>query len=143
MTGLNKCSFIGNLGADPEIRHTQSGQAVANFNIAVNSKWTDKQSGEKKEHTEWVRIVLWSKLAEIASQYLKKGNQIYVEGEFQTRKWTDQAGVERYTTEIRGRELRMLGGRQDGGGSSRPPEPPVQDAPVGGGMYQDDDIPFF
>jgi single-strand DNA-binding protein len=113
-SGVNKVTLIGNLGRDPEIRYTPQGTAVANFSIATSEQWTDKQSGEKKQRTEWHRVVFWGTQAEIIGQYLTKGRQIYVEGKLQTRKWTDNNNVERYTTEIVGNSFLMLG---SGGGA--------------------------
>lgn len=115
MASVNLWIGIGNLGRDPEMRYTASGEAICNFSIACTDTWKDKQTGEKKEQTEWVRISFFGKLAEIAGQYLKKGSQVYIEGSLRTRKWTDKDGQERYTTEIRGEEMKMLGGRQDSG----------------------------
>jgi len=116
MASLNKVQIIGNLGRDPEARTFPSGDMVCNITVATTEKWKDKQTGEHKEHTEWVRIVFNGKLAEIANQYLRKGSQVYVEGSLRTRKWTDQSGVEKYSTEIRAGQMQMLGPRQDGGG---------------------------
>ena len=116
MASVNKWIGIGNLGKDPEIRYTQGGDAIANFSIACTESWKDKQTGEKKEMTEWVRITVFGKLAEICGQYLKKGSQVYIEGSLRTRKWTDKEGVERYTTEIRCDDMKMLGSRGQGGG---------------------------
>jgi single-strand DNA-binding protein len=118
MASVNKWIGIGNLGRDPEIRYTASGEAICNFSIACTESWKDKATGEKKEMTEWVRISFFGKLAEIAGQYLKKGSQVYIEGSLRTRKWTDKDGQERYTTEIRGEEMKMLGSRQGMGGPS-------------------------
>ncbi|RIX48953.1 MAG: single-stranded DNA-binding protein [Rhodocyclales bacterium GT-UBC] len=118
MASVNKWIGIGNLGRDPEIRYTASGEAICNFSIACTESWRDKATGEKKEMTEWVRISFFGKLAEIAGQYLKKGSQVYIEGSLRTRKWTDKDGQERYTTEIRGEEMKMLGSRQGMGGPS-------------------------
>ena len=111
MRGVNKVTLIGNLGADPEIRYTQAGSAVANLNVATSESWVDKQTGNREERTEWHRVVMFGKLAEIAAQYLKKGGQVYVEGKNRTRKWTDSQGVERYTTEVVAAEMQMLGVR--------------------------------
>jgi single-strand DNA-binding protein len=111
--GVNKAILIGNLGADPEIRQTQSGQTVATFNLATSERWKDRQ-GTMQERTEWHRIVAWSPLAEIAQQYLAKGSQLYVEGRIQTRQWEDQSGQKRYMTEIVVNQMVMLGGRGDG-----------------------------
>lgn len=142
MAGVNKAIIVGNLGRDPEVRYMPDGTAVANFSVATSEQWTDKQSGEKKERTEWHRIVAWRRLGEICGEYLSKGSQVYVEGKLQTRSW-EQDGVTRYTTEIYATTVQFLGGRNDGGGRpSRPqstdqgyPEPPMADT-------QDDDIPF-
>jgi single-strand DNA-binding protein len=141
--GVNKVILIGNLGSDPEIRYTQSGQAVAHFNIATTDTWTDK-NGQSQERTEWHRIVVWGKQAENCSKYLSKGRQIYVEGRLQTREWQDKEGNKRQTTEIVANDVQFLGG---GGSAGRgvaaaglEPEAP----PRGGGMGgpPDDDIPF-
>ena len=110
---INKVILIGNLGADPEVRYTQSGSPVCNFKIACSEKYKDA-SGNMQENTEWVPIVAWSKLAEICSQYLHKGSRVYIEGRMQTRKWQDQSGTDRYTTEIVAREMKMLDGKKDG-----------------------------
>jgi single-strand DNA-binding protein len=111
---LNKVTLIGNLGADPEMRYMPSGGAIANVNLATTMRWKDKQSGERKESTEWHRVVFFNRLAEIAGEYLKKGSQIYVEGRLQTRKWQGQDGQDRYTTEIIASEMHMLGSRSGG-----------------------------
>ena len=116
MASINKVIIVGNLGRDPEMRTFPSGDAVANVTIATTDKWKDKQSGEMREATEWHRVVFNGRLAEIAGQYLRKGSQVYVEGSLRTRKWTDQAGVEKFTTEIRADNMQMLGGRQGMGG---------------------------
>ena len=153
MASVNKVIIVGNLGRDPETRYMPNGEAVTNIAVATTESWKDKQSGEKKEQTEWHRITFYRKLAEIAGQYLKKGSQVYVEGRLQTRKWTDKDGVERYTTEIIADTMQMLGGRQgmggnapmdddgamrqSGGGGARPASKP---APNFSDM--DDDIPF-
>ncbi|WP_298136072.1 single-stranded DNA-binding protein [Acidiferrobacter sp.] len=155
--GINKVILVGNLGRDPEIRYVPNGGAVANLNIATSESWKDKATGEKQERTEWHRVVFFGKLAEIASEYLKKGAQIYVEGRLQTRKWQDKSGQDRYTTEIVGSELQMLGGRSGaaGGGEGPPADlsyespasgaaarPSQPSASAGGGEDFDDDIPF-
>jgi len=121
MASVNKWIGIGNLGRDPEMRYTASGDAICNFSIACTDTWKDKQTGEKKEQTEWVRISFFGKLAEVCGQYLKKGSQVYIEGSLRTRKWTDKDGQEKYTTEIRGDEMKMLGSRSGGssGGSDQ------------------------
>ena len=126
---VNKVILVGNLGRDPEIRSTQDGTKIANLSLATSETWRDRNSGERRERTEWHRVVIFNdKLSEVAEKYLRKGSKVYIEGQLQTRKWTDQSGVEKYTTEVvlqrfRG-ELTMLDGRQDGGG--------------GGGGYSDD-----
>ena len=116
MASVNKVIIVGNLGRDPEMRTFPSGDQVANVTIATTDKWKDKQSGEMKEATEWHRVVFNGRLAEIAGQYLRKGSQVYVEGSLRTRKWTDQSGVEKYSTEIRADQMQMLGSRQGMGG---------------------------
>ena len=171
MASVNKVIIVGNLGKDPEMRSFPSGDQVANVTIATTDRWKDKQSGEMKEATEWHRVVFNGRLAEIVGQYLRKGSQVYVEGSLRTRKWTDQSGVEKYTTEIRADQMQMLGSRQgqgqgDGGGgagygagheaprqsatpASRPASPPPRQAPApsqspasSGFDDMDDDIPF-
>ncbi|MCF4008839.1 single-stranded DNA-binding protein [Rheinheimera sp. UJ63] len=112
--GINKVILIGNLGADPEVRYMPQGGAVANMTIATSESWTDKATNERKEQTEWHRIVIYQRLAEIAGEYLRKGSKVYIEGKLKTRKWTDKDGVERYTTEIVANELQMLDGRGEG-----------------------------
>ncbi|HRM82398.1 MAG TPA: single-stranded DNA-binding protein [Acidovorax temperans] len=116
MASINKVIIVGNLGRDPEMRTFPSGDQVANVTIATTDKWKDKQTGEMREATEWHRVVFNGRLAEIVGQYLRKGSQVYVEGSLRTRKWTDQAGVEKYSTEIRADQMQMLGGRQGMGG---------------------------
>jgi single-strand DNA-binding protein len=113
--GINKVILIGNLGADPETRAMPSGTTVANLRIATSESWRDKQSGEQQERTEWHRVALFGRLAEIAGEYLKKGSQVYIEGSLRTRKWQDKQGNERYSTEIIGNELQMLGSRGGAG----------------------------
>ena len=108
--GVNKVILVGNLGQDPELRHTQSGTAVCNISLATNESYTDKETKSVVEKTEWHRLVVWGKLGEICAEYLKKGSQVYFEGKLQTRKWTDKDGVERYSTEINASEMMMLGG---------------------------------
>jgi len=114
--GVNKVILIGNLGADPETRAMPSGSTVANLRIATTENWKDRTSGENQERTEWHRVALFGKLAEIAGEYLRKGSQVYIEGSLRTRKWTDKQGNERFSTEIIGNEMQMLGGRGGGGG---------------------------
>jgi single-strand DNA-binding protein len=121
--GINKVILIGNLGADPETRAMPSGTTVANLRIATSESWRDKQSGEQQERTEWHRVALFGRLAEIAGEYLRKGSQVYIEGSLRTRKWQDKQGNDRYSTEIVGNELQMLGGRGGAAGA----------APVAGG----------
>jgi len=116
--GINKVILIGNLGADPEVRYMPTGGAVANITVATSESWNDKATNEKKEQTEWHRVVIYQRLAEIAGEYLRKGSKVYIEGKLRTRKWQDQQGVERFTTEIIANELQMLDGRGDGQGAS-------------------------
>ncbi|MCW0309888.1 single-stranded DNA-binding protein SSB1 [Pantoea ananatis] len=119
--GVNKVILVGNLGQDPEVRYMPNGGAVANLTLATSETWRDKQTGENKEITEWHRVVLFGKLAEVAGEYLRKGSQVYIEGQLRTRKWQDQSGQERYTTEVVvnvGGTMQMLGGRQQGGNAS-------------------------
>ncbi len=129
--GVNKVILIGNVGQDPEIRFTPGGDAVANLSVATTESWTDKQTGQKQEKTEWHRLVAFKKLAEIIQQYVTKGARIYVEGKIQTRKWQDQSGQDRYSTEILINDMQMLGGNQQqgnqqsgqqGGGQQQPPQ---------------------
>ena len=157
--GINKVILVGNLGADPETRYTASGAAITNIRIATSETWRDKQTGENQERTEWHRVVFFSRLAEIAGEYLRKGSQVYVEGSLRTRKWQDQSGQDRYTTEIVANEMQMLGGRGDDA-SARPaqggfrdsaaapsrkaPAQSAEPSPVfqGEDNFTDDDIPF-
>jgi len=155
--GVNKVIVVGNLGGDPETRYMPSGAAVTNLTVATNESWKDKQTGEQKERTEWHKVAMFGRLAEIAAEYLRKGSQVYIEGKLRTRKWQGQDGQDRYTTEIIADEMQMLGGRggaggggsyggggqqggdkqsggQQGGGGSAPPQPGPDDF--------DDDIPF-
>lgn len=111
---VNKVILVGNLGADPEVNFLPSGAPVVNFRMATSTKWKDKNTGEKKEETEWHRVTVFDKLAEVASEYLKKGRQVYIEGRLRTRKWTDKEGVERYSTEIVANALQLLGGPAEG-----------------------------
>lgn len=152
MASLNKVQLIGNLGADPKVRATTAGDAVTNIRLATTDSWKDKTTGEQKEATEWHRIVFYRRLAEIAGQYLKKGSQVYIEGRLKTRKWTDKDGVEKYTTEIEATEMKMLGGKREGGNDA--PSTGTQQAEYaaasGGSATRqpasvndlDDDIPF-
>jgi single-strand DNA-binding protein len=161
--GINKVIIVGNVGQDPETRYMPSGSAVTNFTVATNESWKDKQTGEQKDRTEWHRVAMFNRLAEIAAEYLRKGSQVYIEGKLRTRKWQGQDGQDRYTTEIIADEMQMLGGRGGGaggggsfgggggqqgggqqgggqqssgqqGGGSAPPQPGPDDF--------DDDIPF-
>jgi len=132
--GVNKVILVGNLGQDPEIRYQPSGGAVANLSIATSESWRDKQTGENKEQTEWHRVVLFGKLAEVAGEYLRKGSQVYIEGKLRTRKWQDQAGQDKYTTEVVvnvGGVMQMLGGKQESGQQQKP-----QQNKQSGGMQQ-------
>jgi single-strand DNA-binding protein len=168
-SGVNKVILIGNLGKDPEVRYTPGGQAVANFNIATNENWTDKQ-GQKQERTEWHRIVVWGKTAELCGEYLSKGRQVYIEGRLQTREWQNKEGAKQYTTEIVANQVVFLSGGERGGAGGRgrgagggaedfgPPPPELDEGGAGGGGGgrggggapgggpkgggQDDDIPF-
>jgi single-strand DNA-binding protein len=117
--GINKAILIGNLGADPEVRYMQDGTAVASFNIATSESWKDKASGEKKEKTEWHRIVAFRRLGEICGEYLSKGKQVYIEGRIQTRQWEDKEGIKRYTTEIVASQMQMLGSKDDSYANTR------------------------
>lgn len=142
MAGINKAILIGRLGSDPEIRYTPSGVAVANFNIATSEEWKDKDTGEKKERTEWHRIVAWRRLGELCGEYLSKGRQVYIEGKIQTRAWEDRDGNKRYTTEIVASDVQFLGGRE-AAGNARPAAAAASDfqgSPVP--EPPDDDIPF-
>ena len=151
--GINKVIIVGNVGGDPETRYMPSGSAVTNLTIATNETWKDKQTGEQKERTEWHRVAMFNRLAEIAAEYLRKGSQVYIEGKLRTRKWQDKSGNDRYTTEIIADEMQMLGGRGGSGGGGNfggsnqgsdksggqgggnvPPQPGPDDF--------DDDIPF-
>mgnify|MGYP006274703141 FL=1 len=148
--GVNKVILIGNLGADPEIRYTQNGSAVANLRLATSEQWKDKNTGENQERTEWHRLVAFGRLAEIAGEYLKKGSKIYGEGKLQTSKWQDQGGVDRYTTEVVINEMQMLDtrggdqgqGQPQGGGQGQAQGGGQPQAAGAGGDDMDDDIPF-
>lgn len=122
--GINKVIIVGNVGQDPEVRFTPGGDPVATVSLATNEQWIDKQSGNKQQRTEWHRVVLWRKLAEIAQQYVKKGMTLYIEGKLQTRKWQDQQGVDRYSTEIVARDMQMLGNGNGHQQSTRQPTNP-------------------
>jgi len=141
MRGVNKAIIVGNLGSDPEIRATQDGKSVANISVATSESWKDKNTGQKQERTEWHRVVLFGRLAEITGEYLKKGSKVYIEGQIRTRKWQDtQTGQDRYTTEIVGNELQMLDSRGDNSQAPIPARTQPQAAPAGESF--DDDIPF-
>ena len=167
MASVNKVILVGNLGKDPEVRYLPDGGAVVNMSLATSSSWKDKSTGEKKEETEWHRIVIYGRLAEIAGEYCKKGRPVYIEGRLKTRKWQDQAGVEKYTTEIVADQMQLLGSREGGGSGmssssedfDQSAQPARSSAPAGGGMRSpaqqqrpavqpsgvadlDDDIPF-
>ena len=146
--GINKVILIGNLGQDPEVRYMPNGGAVCNITVATSETWKDKNSGEQQEKTEWHRVVMFRRLAEIAGEYLKKGSKVYLEGKLQTRKWQDQQGQDRYTTEVVADEMQMLdsrGGSAEYAGGSRAAapqqnQPAAQNTPVDNGF--EDDIPF-
>ena len=142
--GINKVIIVGNLGNDPEVRHTGSGTAICSMSLATSEQWTDKQSGEKQERTEWHRVKVFGKLAEICGEYLKKGRQVYIEGSLRTDKYTDKQGVERYSTDIIASEMQMLGGNDAArsGQSDRPAQrQESKAAPVDTG-FTDDEIPW-
>ncbi|MBB84086.1 MAG: single-stranded DNA-binding protein [Deltaproteobacteria bacterium] len=157
MAGVNKAILVGNLGRDPELRHTNNGQTLVNFTLATSESWTDK-SGERQERTEWHRIVVWGRQAEMCNQYLSKGRTVYVEGRIQTREWEDKDGNKRYTTEINASNVNFIGPRTDGGGggggysggganggggfSDGGGGGARNEAPVDAGPPVDDDIPF-
>ncbi len=154
MAGINKVILVGNLGQKPEVKYASNGNAIANLSVATSESWTDKNTGQKQEKTEWHRVSLFGKLAEIAGQYLDKGSKVYVEGKLQTRKWQDKSGADRYTTEVvvsgfngtlqmlDRRDGPSMGGAPQAGGQQAPRQAPVQDpiTPVDNGF--DDDIPF-
>ena len=161
MASVNRVTLIGNLGRDPETRYSPDGAAITNVTIATSRQWKDKTSGERKEETEWHRVVFYGRLAEIAGEYLKKGRSVYVEGRLKTRKWQDKEGVDRYTTEIVAEEMQLLGSRDggggtgDGGGGGGYSREPAASGGSGGGRPaakvpaktptfddMDDDIPF-
>ena len=165
MASINKVILVGNLGNDPEVKYMPNGGAVTNISIATTDSWKDKNTGDKQERTEWHRVVFFNRLAEIVGEYLRKGSQIYIEGSLRTRKWTDQSGQDKYTTEIVAKEMQMLGSRQGGGAapmgggnynstpsappaqSNRPQQQPQQNTPSPSGQPMppddfEDDIPF-
>lgn len=150
--GVNKVILIGNLGADPEVRFTPSGQAVANFRIATSESWNDK-SGQKQERVEWHRIVVWGKLGEVCGQYLAKGRQCFIEGRLQTREWTDKEGKKNYTTEVVANNVQFLGSKGEGAGAGAgrrpggaedfgPPPPSMDDSMAQQPQADESDIPF-
>jgi len=137
---INKQILIGNLGADPETHNFDGGGQVTNITVATSRRWKDKQSGEQKEETEWFRVVFYNKLAEIAQKYLKKGSQVYVEGRTKTRKWTDDKGIERYTSEVIAETMKMLRQKREGTHSQN--KPPIEQPPEPDDDYFNDEIPF-
>lgn len=145
--GVNKVIIVGNLGNDPDTKYMPSGSAVTNLSVATNESWKDKATGEQKDRTEWHKVAMFGRLAEISAEYLRKGSQVYIEGKLRTRKWTDQQGNDRYTTEIIADEMQMLGGRTGGGAPAMggPPQssaPPQGSSGPSGSDDFDDDIPF-
>ncbi|OJY97587.1 MAG: single-stranded DNA-binding protein [Lysobacterales bacterium 63-13] len=159
--GVNKVILVGNLGADPEVKYTAGGTAVCTLSVATSESWKDKQTGEQQERTEWHRVKMFGRLAEIAGEYLKKGRQVYVEGSIRTEKYTDKEGIQRYSTDIIGNEMQMLGGNEGGGGGGggsreRGGDRPERGAPRGAQAaparqvpaaarddnFEDDEIPF-
>ncbi len=147
--GINKVIIVGTLGADPETRYTASGSAITSMRLATNESWTDKQTGQKQERTEWHRVKMFGRLAEIAAEYLKKGKQVYIEGSLRTDKYTDKDGIERYSTDIIANDMQMLGGSGDGQQQDRSDRParqaqqraPAQQPPQDG-FDDEDDIPW-
>lgn len=139
--GVNKAIIIGNVGGDPETKYMANGTAVTNLTIATNETWKDKQTGEQKDRTEWHRVSMFGRLAEIASEYLRKGSSVYVEGKIRTRKWQDKSGQDRYTTEIIADQMQMLGGRSGPASSTPEGRPKPASAELGPDDF-DDDIPF-
>ncbi len=137
---VNKVILVGNLGQDPELRYTPSGAAVTNFSIATNEVWKDKE-GNQQERTEWHRVVLWTRLAEVAGEYLKKGSKVYIEGRLQTRSWEDKEGVKKYTTEVIGDNMTMLDAKGEGGGTASSASPPSESPPPADSGAEDD-LPF-
>lgn len=145
MASLNKVTLIGNLGKDPETKYMPSGDAMTNITIATTESWKDKQTGEKREQTEWHRVTFFGKLAEIAGQYLKKGSSVYVEGSLRTRKYTDKDGVEKYATDIKADTMQMLGGKQDSESTPAPRQAAPASRPATSGIdsaFDESDIPF-
>ena len=142
MAGINKVILVGNLGKDPEVRYLEGGIAVANFPIATSETFKDRTSGEKKTITEWHNVVVWRGLAEIAEKYLKKGNQVYIEGKLRTRQWQDKDGNNRYTTEVVGDNMQMLGGKRDDSTPSQSNAPSQSEPPIDKSNDIADDLPF-
>jgi single-strand DNA-binding protein len=140
--GINKAIIVGNLGGDPEVRTTGNGTSIATFTVATSESWTDKQSGEKQERTEWHRIKAFGRLAEICGEYLKKGRQVYIEGQIRTDKYTDKQGVEKYSTDIIANEMQMLGGNEGGSRPSQDRSAQRQESSAPAGGFEDDDLPF-
>nr|DAE85903.1 MAG TPA: Single strand binding protein [Caudoviricetes sp.] len=161
--GINKCIILGRVGNDPEVKYSASGSAITNLSVATSEQWNDKATGEKKEQTEWHRVVIFGKLAEVAGEYLRKGSQVYIEGKLRTRKWTDQSGVEKYTTEIvlqpMNGVMQMIGGKSSDNGNQqsqqrqqsgsnqqtgwgKPQQPSNTSKPPENEPPMDDDIPF-
>ena len=145
--GINKVIIVGNLGADPETRYMPSGSAVTNLSVATSEQWKDKQSGEQKERTEWHKVAMFNRLAEISAEYLRKGSQVYIEGKLRTRKWQDRDGNDRWTTEVIADEMQMLGGRGWGGSAPMPSDRGPSAGPSAGPPQSppddfEDDIPF-
>ena len=140
-SGINKVLLVGNLGKDPDMRYTSGGDAVANLSIATSESWNDNQTGEKKEKTEWHRVVFFRRIAEVCGEYLKKGSSVYIEGSLRTRDWEDDQGNKRYTTEIIGREMQMLGGRRSEDNMDQSPQMNSSSPQPEEGLI-DDEIPF-
>ncbi len=140
-SGINKVILVGNLGKDPDMRYTAGGDAVANLSIATSESWNDNQTGEKKEKTEWHRVVFFRRIAEVCGEYLKKGSSVYIEGSLRTRDWEDDQGNKRYTTEIIGREMQMLGGRRSEENMDQSPQMNSSSPQPEEGLI-DDEIPF-
>lgn len=146
MRGVNKAIVLGNLGNDPELKNLPSGAAVCSLSVATTEKWKDKQTGQEQEHTEWHRISLFGRMAEVAAEYLRKGSQVYIEGRLRTRKWQDKEGKDRYSTEIVASDLQLLGGRGNSSGAPAPARAASKQQPADNKPTEqfrdDDDIPF-
>ena len=140
-SGINKVILVGNLGKDPDMRYTAGGDAVANLSIATSESWNDNQTGEKREKTEWHRVVFFRRIAEVCGEYLKKGSSVYIEGSLRTRDWEDDQGNKRYTTEIIGREMQMIGGRRSEDNMDQSPQMNSSSPQPEEGLI-DDEIPF-